>query len=94
MVALGNSIYHGQVAGAACTGCHGVNAGGGPLGPNLTANKWLWSDGSYSGIAKTITDGVLQPKKYRSPMPPMGGSQLTHEQVLALAAYIWSLNHR
>jgi glucose/arabinose dehydrogenase/mono/diheme cytochrome c family protein len=93
MVALGNSIYHGQVAGAACTGCHGVNAGGGPLGPNLTANKWLWSDGSYGGIAKTITDGVLQPKKYRSPMPPMGGSQLTHEQVQALAAYIWSLNH-
>ncbi|MGA8232706.1 MAG: c-type cytochrome [Candidatus Acidiferrales bacterium] len=93
MVALGNSIYHGQVAGAACAGCHGVSAGGGPLGPSLTANKWLWSDGSYPGIAKTITQGVLQPKKYRSPMPPMGGSQLTHEQVLALAAYIWALNH-
>jgi glucose/arabinose dehydrogenase/cytochrome c5 len=94
MVALGNSIYHGQVAGATCTGCHGMSAGGGPLGPNLTANKWLWSDGSYAGITKTITDGVLQPKKFRSPMPPLGGSQLTHDQVLALAAYIWSLNHQ
>jgi len=93
MVALGDKIYHGQVAGAACTGCHGTSASGGPLGPDLTHNKWAWSDGSYAGIAKTITDGVIQPKNFRSPMPPMGGSQLTHEQVLALAAYIWSLNH-
>jgi glucose/arabinose dehydrogenase len=92
MVVLGDSIYHGQVAGAACTGCHGASASGGALGPDLTHNKWLWSDGSYVGIAKTITDGVPQPKNYRSPMPPLGGSQLTHDQVLALAAYIWSLN--
>jgi glucose/arabinose dehydrogenase/mono/diheme cytochrome c family protein len=94
MVALGDRIYHGQVGGAACTGCHGDSGQGTPLGPDLTGKKWLWSDGSYAGIAKTITDGVSQPKQYRSPMPPMGGSQLTPDQVSALAAYVWGLSRR
>jgi mono/diheme cytochrome c family protein len=93
MVALGNRIYHGEVGGALCTACHGANAGGSPLGPDLTKNKWLWSDGSWTGIAKSITDGVSMPKQYRAPMPAMGGAQLTPDQVSAVAAYIWSLNH-
>ena len=92
MVELGDRIYHGQVGGASCTGCHGSSGSGSPLGPDLTDNKWLWSDGSYAGIARTITDGVMQPKEYRSPMPPMGGAQLTAEQVSALAAYVWGLS--
>jgi mono/diheme cytochrome c family protein len=62
-------------------------------GSDLTDQKWLWSDGGFAGIAKTITDGVPQPKEYRSPMPPMGGSQLTDDQVKAVAAYVWSLSH-
>jgi cytochrome c5 len=94
MVALGDRIYHGQVGGATCTGCHGTTAAGTPLGPDLTDTKWLWSDGSFAGIAKTITTGVSQPKEYRSPMPPMGGAQLTPDQVSAVAAYIWGLSHR
>jgi mono/diheme cytochrome c family protein len=94
MVSLGERIYRGQVGGAACTGCHGETAQGTPLGPDLTGKKWLWSDGSYSGIAKTITVGVSQPKQYRSPMPPKGGAQLTADQVSAVAAYIWSLSRR
>ena len=76
MVALGDRIYHGQVGGASCAGCHGASGKGSPLGPDLTDTKWLWSDGSPAGIAKTITEGVMQPKEYRSPMPPMGGAQL------------------
>jgi len=93
MVALGDRIYHGQVGGATCTGCHGASGKGSPLGPDLTDKKWLWSDGSYAGIAKTITDGVMQPKQYRSPMPPLGGAQLTTDQISALAAYVWGLSH-
>jgi glucose/arabinose dehydrogenase/mono/diheme cytochrome c family protein len=93
MVALGNRIYHGQVGGASCIGCHGDRGQGSPLGPDLTGKKWLWSDGSFAGIAKTITDGVSQPKVYRSPMPPMGGAQLTDDQVKALAAYVWAISH-
>jgi glucose/arabinose dehydrogenase len=94
MVALGERIYRGQVGGAACTGCHGAIGGGSVLGPDLTGKKWLWSDGSYPGIKKTIADGVPQPKQFRSPMPAMGGAQLTPDQLSAVAAYVWSLSHR
>jgi glucose/arabinose dehydrogenase/mono/diheme cytochrome c family protein len=94
MVALGDRIYHGQVGGATCTGCHGAAGTGTALGPNLTDTQWLWSDGSYRAIAKTITAGVLEPKQYREPMPPMGGAELTPDQVSAVAAYIWGLSHR
>lgn len=94
MVLLGERVYRGQVGGAACTGCHGDSGQGTPLGPNLQGKKWLWSDGSYAGITKTITEGVSQPKQYRSPMPPMGGAQLTPDDVSAVAAYVWSLSHQ
>jgi len=94
MVALGDRIFHGEIAEAACTGCHGDTGQGTPLGPDLTAKKWLWSDGSYAGIKITITEGVSQPKEYRSPMPPMGGAQLTPDQLSAVAAYIWSISHQ
>jgi glucose/arabinose dehydrogenase len=93
MVALGERIYHGQVGGAPCAGCHGDSGEGTLLGPALTGKKWLWSDGSYAGIKKTIIEGVQQPKEYRSPMPPMGGAQLTPDQVSAVAAYVWSVSH-
>ncbi|HKS97226.1 MAG TPA: c-type cytochrome, partial [Terriglobia bacterium] len=93
MVALGDRVFHGQVDGAACAACHGASGKGSPLGPDLTSGKWLWSDGSYDGILKVITEGVPHPKQYRSPMPPMGGAQLTPEQRAAVAAYVWSLGH-
>ena len=94
MVALGNRIFHGQVAGAACAGCHGSSGEGSPVGPNLSGKNLLWSDGSLDGIKKTITEGVPEPKQYRSAMPPMGGTQLTPNQISAVASYVWSLSHR
>jgi len=94
MVALGDRIYHGQQGAAPCAGCHGENGQGTPLGPSLTSRRWLWSDGSYGGIEKSIRDGVANPKKFRAPMPPMGGAQLTQRQVAAVAAYAWALGHR
>jgi glucose/arabinose dehydrogenase/mono/diheme cytochrome c family protein len=90
MVALGDRLFHGR---GSCTGCHGENGGGSSLGPDLTDQKWLWSDGSYAGITKTITDGVIKPKQYRSPMPPLKG-QFTAPQISALAAYVWGLSHQ
>ena len=93
-VALGNRLFHGESGGATCTGCHGVDGAGTPLGPDLTDREWLWSDGSVAGIAATIAQGVSQPKQYRAPMPPMGGAPLSAEQVSALAAYVWGLSHR
>ena len=93
MVVLGDKIFHGQIAGATCTGCHGSGGTGTPLGPNLTANRWLWSDGTLAGIAATIRVGVEQPRNYRSPMPAMGGAQLSADQVNAVAAYVWGLSN-
>jgi mono/diheme cytochrome c family protein len=53
----------------------------------------MWSDGTPEGIAATITQGVAEPKQFRSPMPAMGGAQLTPDQVKAVAAYVWTLSH-
>jgi glucose/arabinose dehydrogenase/mono/diheme cytochrome c family protein len=93
MVALGDRVYHGQVGGAACAGCHGANGTGTPVGPDLSSKKWLWSDGSFAGILKVIQNGVPEPKKFRSPMPPMGGAELSSDQLSAVAAYVWGLSH-
>ncbi|HVW68297.1 MAG TPA: PQQ-dependent sugar dehydrogenase [Steroidobacteraceae bacterium] len=92
-VALGRDIFAGRVGEAPCTGCHGSDGRGTPLGPDLTAGKWTWSDGSLAGLRKTITQGVPQPKNYRGAMPPMGGAQLSDAQASAVAAYVWSLGH-
>jgi len=54
----------------------------------------LWGDASTAAIAATITAAVAQPKRNRSPVPPMGGAQLSADQVSALADYVWSLSHR
>ena len=93
MVALGDSIFRGQVAGAPCAGCHGTDAKGTPLGSDLTANRWLWGDGSYASIVQTIREGAPSPKEHTGVMPPMGGAQLTPSQVAAVGAYVYSSSH-
>jgi mono/diheme cytochrome c family protein len=77
-----------------CAGCHGGDGKGGPLGPDLTSGTWLWSDGSLPALSQTIAAGVPAPKRYRSPMPAMGGATLTQPQLAALAAYVWALGHQ
>lgn len=94
LVALGDSIFHGKAAGGACLMCHGADAKGTPgLAPNLTDAKWLNGDGTYAFIVNTVQNGVANPKEGPAPMPPMGGAQLTPEQVRAVAAYVYSLTH-
>jgi glucose/arabinose dehydrogenase/mono/diheme cytochrome c family protein len=93
-VALGSRIYDGQVASAPCAGCHGSDAKGSPLGPDLTSGKWLWGDGSLAAIDHTIAVGVPRPKAYGAPMPPKGGADLSDSEVSAVAAYVWALGHR
>jgi glucose/arabinose dehydrogenase/mono/diheme cytochrome c family protein len=92
-VALGDRIFHGQAGGGTCEACHGSNAKGTPLGPDLTSGQWLWGDGSLPAITRIITEGIADPKEYRSPMPPMGGAQLSPSEVAAVAAYVWALGH-
>jgi mono/diheme cytochrome c family protein len=94
VIALGDSIFHGKAAGGACLMCHGADAKGTPgLAPNLTDAKWLNGDGSFVFIVSTVEKGVADPKEGPAPMPPMGGSHLTPEQVRAVAAYVYSLTH-
>jgi mono/diheme cytochrome c family protein len=94
LVALGDSIFHGQVAGGTCTACHGQDAKGTAVAPDLTDNQWINGDGSYDFIVHTVTTGVPQPKQHPAPMPPKGGATLSDQQVNAVAAYVYSLSHK
>ncbi|MFC7051229.1 PQQ-dependent sugar dehydrogenase [Hansschlegelia quercus] len=93
-VALGGRIFRGEEAGGTCAGCHGGDAGGGPIGPSLTSGAWEWSDGSLEGLKKTIVTGVSEPKQHPGAMPPMGGADLSEDQVDALATYVWAIGHQ
>ena len=93
-VALGKKIFHGEVAGATCAGCHGADGIGTPAGADLTLGTWLWSDGSLQGITNTIKTGVLKPKQHPGAMPPLGGVALSDNDVAAVAAYVWAIGHQ
>ena len=95
MVAEGDSIFHGLKAGGLCQTCHGPDAKGTPLAPNLTDQTWLTGDGSYSFIQQRVTTGMPKPTPpYTSPMLPMGGAQLTPQEIQSVAAYVYSLSHK
>ena len=95
MVAEGDSIFHGLKAGGLCQTCHGPDAHGTPLAPNLTDQTWLTGDGSYSFIQQRVTTGMPKPTPpYTSPMLPMGGAQLTPQEIQSVAAYVYSLSHK
>jgi mono/diheme cytochrome c family protein len=92
-VALGDRIFHGEAANGTCSGCHGSDAKGSSVGPNLTAGTWIWGDGSLKAITDTITKGVPGPKAYTGVMPPMGGADLSPSDVAAVGAYVWAVGH-
>lgn len=93
-IALGGKIFRGEADGGTCGGCHGSDAAGGPIGPDLTSGKWLWSDGSLAGLTQTIQNGVANPKAHPGAMPPMGGVQLSPDHLKAVAAYVWAVGHQ
>jgi mono/diheme cytochrome c family protein len=93
LIALGDSIFHGQAAGGICFTCHGIDEKGTTLAPDLTDNTWINGDGSLDFIIQTITNSVPNPKQHPSPMLPMGGATLTPLQIRAVANYEYSLSH-
>ena len=91
MIETGAALYGGA---GLCAVCHGAN-GEGSIGPALTDDEWVHSDGSYDDIVRQILEGVPADKsKSGVPMPPKGGATLTDEQVRAVAAYVWSLRFK
>jgi mono/diheme cytochrome c family protein len=85
----GESVFRGK---GNCATCHGGDARGTPLGPDLTDGVWLHGSGTLAEITAVIRDGVMKPKQYPAPMPPMGGARLRPAEVEAVARYVLSLN--
>ncbi len=93
MIALGDSIYHGRVAGGTCMACHGQTAKGVPgLAPDLTDQTWLHGDGGFAFVLDIVVKGVPKPKESAAAMLPMGGARLSLAQQRAVAAYVYSLS--
>lgn len=75
-----------------CHVCHGADAKGTPLAPDLTDDEWLNIDGSVEGIVEIVTNGVPEPKEHPAPMPPLGGADLSEAEVQSVAEYVKSLS--
>lgn len=91
LVDEGRAVFSGT---GNCFACHGPNAKGTALAPNLTDASWLDIDGSYGAIAELVRTGVAKPRQHSTPMPALGGATLSGSQVCAVAAYVYSLSHR
>jgi len=91
MVEQGKAVYGGA---GICSSCHGPAGAGIPsLGADLTDSEWLHSDGSYDGMTKTVMEGVTaQASSSGVPMPAKGGTNISDDDVKAVAAYVWTLS--
>lgn len=89
MVNEGRDLFSGA---GGCHACHNPEATGTQLAPDLTDDTWInVSARDYDEIVSLIKTGVPQPEEHPGPMPPMGGANLSDDQVNALAAYIVTL---
>ena len=93
-VALGDRIFHGEVGGGTCSGCHSSDGRGSWVGSDLTSGKWLWGDGSVAAITQIIDGGVPKAKEHLGSMPPKGGAALSQSDIGAVAQYVWALGHK
>ena len=91
MIAKGKTIF---TSTGLCFACHGMDAKG-SVGPNLTDGTWIHGKGTYPEIVQIVTTGipVAETKTGKGAMPPKGGSQISEDDVKAVAAYVWSLSH-
>lgn len=89
MVEEGRALFTGA---GQCFTCHGQDGTGTGLAPDLTDQEWLHIEGGYDELVELITAGVPQPKEAMIPMIPKGGSDISEEEVAAVAAYVWTLS--
>jgi mono/diheme cytochrome c family protein len=94
-VASGQKLFTGS---GNCFTCHGTDAKGTALAPDLTSGKWLWIQPSKGNelqqIETIVKNGVPQPKQYPAAMPPMGGASLTPDQIRDVSAYVYSISRK
>lgn len=92
LIAEGRKVFTGR---GICATCHGQDATGTPLAPDLTDDEWLNLSPPVTPdeIEELIREGVPQPRQHPAPMPPMGGASLTENEIRAAAAYVFALGH-
>jgi mono/diheme cytochrome c family protein len=91
MVEEGRNIFHDR---GGCVRCHGKDGGGTFFGPALTNRRHLHlQTGSYQEILDLIRSGVPRPNRYLGAMPPLGGAQLSSDEVRAVGAFVYTLIH-
>jgi mono/diheme cytochrome c family protein len=90
MVRDGRKLF---VGAGGCQTCHGADARGTAMAPNLRNDEWLNIDGSYESIVALVDRGVPEPKKHPAFMPPRGGSGIDDAQLRAVAAYVYATSH-
>ena len=81
MVAAGDKLYHAN----ACIGCHGDSGQGTTIGPPSLRRNGSGATEAGRESRRRSPKAWQQPKKYRSPMPAMGGAQLSPQQVKEVA---------
>lgn len=77
---------------AVCSVCHGADARGTQLGPDLRDQEWINVSRDMEAIERVIVQGVAEPEEYPIPMPAHGGGEFNREQVRALAAYVYAVS--
>lgn len=86
----GRAIYNGA---GTCFTCHALDGSGvAALGSSLRDSVWTHIDGSLSGIARVIRDGIPVSSAARRGMPAFG-SRLGEEELYRLAVYTYTLSN-
>lgn len=89
MVEAGREIFVGK---GACLTCHGEEGEGTPIGPPLVDHEWVHIDGTYPAIVALVTEGVAEPRDFPMAMLPRAGTEITDEELRAVAAYVWFIS--
>lgn len=90
-IVQGDAVYHGK---GTCFACHGVDGEGVPAAGDALSVGLNWAQYDWTSIDSLIDHGIPQ-QLTRSPiqMPPRGGkSNLTDEETVRVAAYIWAIS--
>jgi len=87
----GLAIFRGK---GNCFSCHGPEAKGTVLAPDLTDGDWLnFPDRpTPEQVKQLVTSGVPKPKKHPAPMLPMGGARLSDVELDQVVAFVLGLS--